>query len=171
MSEYLTWALDRAREHTLLLVADVPREAMELQAAPHERHPAWILGHLLLADTYLLFLLAVEPLSDDFPLLVEAFGPASVRAPVDYDATPQLIDRLRRTHAVRLARVRAMTDQDMAQPLPDKLLAQAQSTLGHHLHGLVFHEGYHAGQLSSWRKAHGLPAVHWTFGPARTGAA
>ena len=167
--DYLAWALDRARAHTLALVADVPREALRRPTAPHERHPAWILGHLLLADTYLLFLLAVEPLPDDFPLLVERFGPASASTTVDDAATPQLIDHLRRTHAARLARVRAMTDQDFAQPLPDTLLAQAQPTIGHHLHSLVFHEGYHSGQLSSWRKTHGLPAVDWTFGPARTG--
>jgi hypothetical protein len=36
---------------------------------------------------------------------------------------------------------------------------------------LVFHEGYHSGQLSSWRKTHGFRAVHWTLGPPRTGAA
>ena len=170
MIEYLSWALDRARAHTLALVADVPREAMERQAVAGERHPTWLLGHLLLADTYLLSLLAAEPLADDFPSLLEHFGPRSTPAQVDFDSTPQLIDRLRRTHAVRLARVGAMDDRDLGQPMPDALLAQAQPTIGHHLHSLVFHEGYHSGQLSSWRKAHGFSAVHWTLGPPRTGA-
>ena len=171
MSEYLAWALDCAREHTLALVADVPREAMQLQAIPNERHPAWLLGHLLLADTYLLFLLAVEPLADDFPSLLEQFGPESAPDQGPCDSKPQLLDRLRRTNAVRLARVRAMAHWDLAQPMPDVILAHAQPTIGHHLHGLVFHEGYHGGQLSSWRKTHGFTPVHWTFGPARNGAA
>ena len=169
MIEFLSWALDRARAHTLALVADVPREAMQLQAVASERHPTWLLGHLLLADTYLLSLLAAEPLADDFPSLLEHFGPGSAPGRVPYESTPQLIDRLRRTHAVRLARVGAMADRDLGQPMPDALLAQAQPTIGHHLHSLVFHEGYHGGQLSSWRKTHGFTAVHWTLGPARTG--
>jgi hypothetical protein len=95
MSEYLAWVLDRAREHTLALVADVPPEAMQMQAAPDERHPAWLLGHLLLADTYLLSLLAVQPLADDFQLLLERYGPASLpTAHVRYDSKHQLVDRL-----------------------------------------------------------------------------
>jgi hypothetical protein len=52
---------------------------LQRPTAPHERHPAWILGHLLLAGTYRLLLLAVEPLPDDFPLLVERFGPGLSR--------------------------------------------------------------------------------------------
>src|SRR6476469_2344791 len=113
MSEYLAWALDRAREHTLALVADVPPEAMQLQLVPDERHPAWLLGHLLLADTYLLSLLTVEPLADEFPLLLERYGPASApTAQARYDAKHQLIDRLSRANAVRVDRVRAMADRD-----------------------------------------------------------
>jgi uncharacterized damage-inducible protein DinB len=172
MSEYLAWALDRAREHTLALVADVPPEAMQLQLVPDERHPAWLLGHLLLADTYLLSLLTVEPLADEFPLLLERYGPASApTAQARYDAKHQLIDRLSRANAVRVDRVRAMADRDLARPMPDALLAQVQPTIGHHLQGLVFHEGYHSGQLSSWRKTHRFAAVRWTLGPPRTGAA
>ena len=64
----------------------------------------------------------------------------------------------------------AMSAADLAQALPDAHLAQAQPTIGHHLHGLVFHEGYHSGQLSAWRKAHGFPPAHWTLGPPRSEA-
>ena len=165
MSEFLAWALDRAREHTLALVADVPPEAMQLQAALGERHPAWLLGHLLLADTYLLSLITVEPLADEFPLLLERYGPRSAPTDTRYDSKQQLIDRLSRLNTVRVARVQAMADRDLACPMADALLAQAQPTIGHHLQGLVFHEGYHAGQLSSWRKTHGFTAVRWTLGP------
>ena len=64
-----------------------------------------------------------------------------------------------------------MTDHDLAQPMRDAFLAQAQPTIGHHLQSLVFHEGYHSGQLSSWRKAHGFGAVRWILGPASSPAA
>lgn len=139
---------------------------MQLQAVPTERHPAWILGHLLLADTYLLFLLAVQPLGDDFSELLERYGPRSLPDTGNhYDSKDQLVGRLLQTNAARVAHVSAMTDRDHARPMSDAFLAQAQPTIGHHLLSVVFHEGYHSGQLSSWRKTHGFPAVRWTFGP------
>ncbi|MGE0043656.1 MAG: DinB family protein [Vicinamibacterales bacterium] len=166
MTDQLAWALDRARAQTLSLVADVPDDAMGRQLAPGEPHPGWLLGHLLLADTYLLFLLGVEPLPGDFQAQLERYGPASApTAGTLHDSRDQLVHRLRHTHERRLARIRSMTDAELARPLPDAYLAQAQPTIGHHLHSQVFHEGYHAGQLASWRKAHGFAAVRWTLGP------
>jgi len=167
MGESLAWALDQARQQTLALVADVSTDVMQLQAVPDERHPAWLLGHLLLADSYLLYLLASQPLADDFPLLLERYGPASApNATSHYDAKERLIDGLRQANVARVARVSAMTDHELATPMSDANLAQVQPTIGHHLQGLVFHEGYHSGQLSAWRKAHGFTAVRWTMGPS-----
>ena len=165
MNEYLAWALDRAREHTLALVVDVPEERMNRQTVAGERHPAWLLGHLVLADTYLLFLLGVQPHGDDFQSLLQQYGPKSVPSShSQYHAKHDLIERLSETNDLRIARVRTMTDRDLAEPTPDRILAGAQPTIGHHLSALVFHEGYHGGQLSSWRKAHGFAAVAWALG-------
>ena len=166
MAESLAWALNQAREQTLAFVADVRPHAMQLQAAPDERHPAWILGHLLLADSYLIHLLTNERLQDDFPELLGRYGPgSSPGSKVEYDSTDLLVDRLRQTNVVRVTRIAAMTADELAAPMPDHLLASVQPTIGHHVQSLVFHEGYHAGQLSSWRKAHGFAAVRWTMGP------
>ena len=171
MSLYLAWALDRARAHTLALVADVPPQAMQQQTAPGERHPAWLLGHLLLADCYLLYLLEVQPLPEDFSALIERHGPSSApTAEATYHSKDELVARLTATNAARVAHVAAMSAADLAQALPDAFLATAQPTIGHHLQSLVFHEGYHSGQLSAWRKAHGFPPAHWTLGPPRSGA-
>jgi hypothetical protein len=105
-------------------------------------------------------------LSDDFQSLLNLYGPQSVpTGDSPGHARDDLIARLTRTNAVRLARIEKMNVRDLAEPMPDPFLATAQPTIGHHLHGLVFHEGYHGGQLSSWRKAHGFAAVAWTFGP------
>jgi uncharacterized damage-inducible protein DinB len=166
MCEYLAWALNQARQQTLALVADVSPDAMQLQAAPDERHPAWLLGHLLLADSYLLYLLAKQSLADDFPTLLERYGPASTpKAAAYYDSKDRLIDRLRQANVVRVARVAEMTDGELATPMSDANLARVQPTIGHHLQSLVFHEGYHAGQLSAWRKSHGFRAARWAMGP------
>lgn len=138
---------------------------MQSQSVPREQHPAWILGHLLLADTYLLFLLTGRPLSDDFTALLELYGPASVpNTETQYHAKNELLERLRQTNTDRIAHITAMADIDFARPLPDATLARVQPTIGHHLHSLVFHEGYHGGQLSAWRKQHEFKAVRWTMG-------
>lgn len=162
----IAWALNRARAQTLSLVADVPEDAMQLQASPSEQNPTWLLGHVLLADSYLLFLLTSESLPDDFGVLLERYGPASTPvANTPYDSKDQLVDRLRHTNSVRTARVSAMSADDLAAPLGDERLAPVQPTIGHHLQSLIFHEGYHAGQISSWRRAHGFAAVGWAMGP------
>lgn len=167
MRSSLAWALNRARAQTLSLVSDVANGAMRLQAFPGERHPTWVLGHLVLADAYLLYLLACDSLPDDFSVLLARYGPSSTpdASPQD-DSKDQLIERLRYTNNARVTRVSEMSEADLAAPLKDELLAQAQPTVDHHLQSLIFHEGYHAGQISSWRRAHGFPAVRWTMGPS-----
>jgi hypothetical protein len=167
MGEQLVWALRRAREHTLALVADLQPEQMCLQSVPGERHPTWILGHLLLADTYLLSLLSIQELSPDFAELLSNYGPGAtpVPHPDRYQDRESLTQRLATTGALRLDGIREWSTDAFDRPMPDPVLAQAQPTLGYHLHSLVFHEGYHGGQLAAWRKAHGLPPVRWVFAP------
>lgn len=167
MREQLAWALERAREQALALVDDVRPEDMCVQAVPGGRHPAWILGHLLLADTYLLFLLGTRELPSDFPALLRTCGPGAMPTSDAgvYDAKALLVRRLVETGALRVGVVRDMTTGAFERPLPDDVLARAQPTVGHHLQSQVFHEGYHNGQLSSWRKARGLTPGRWTFGP------
>ena len=166
MTHSLAWALHHARQQTLALVADVPDEVAHERSTPGVKPPAWFLGHLLLADTYLLHLLSGEPLTGDFAVLLERYGPASESRPSgEHHPLALFVARLRQTNAARVGRVAAMTEQDLATPLRDSVLARAQPTIGHHLQSLVFHEGYHAGQLSAWRTAHGLAAVRWTMGP------
>jgi len=167
MTELVVWALERARRQTLTLVADLREEQMCLQSAPGENHPAWILGHILLGDIYLLSLLRIGELSEDFSDLLGKHGPGTTPIPVvgSYDSKQALVERLTQTGSLRVDAVRQMTTVDLARPTPDEILAQAQPTIGHHLHALVFHEGHHGGQLSAWRKAQGLVPSRGAFAP------
>jgi hypothetical protein len=167
MTEFLAWALHKARQQTLILIEDVSEEQMCLQSLPGENHPAWILGHLLLGDIYLLSMLANQPLSEDFPHLLSQYGPGStpIADGQRYEAKVVLVERLIHTDALRCEAVRHKTVEDLSQPIPDEVLAQAQPTIGHHLQTLVFHEGHHGGQLSSWRKAQGLCPIQGAFAP------
>lgn len=167
MNDLLVWALQKARQQILTLVEDLHEEQMCLQAAPGENHPAWILGHILLGDIYLLSLLRIQELSEDFSELLEKYGPGIVpiSAREHYESKQILVERLTQTGSLRHDAIRQMKAEELAQPIPDEILAQAQPTIGHHLHTLVFHEGHHGGQLSAWRKAQGLVSIRGAFAP------
>lgn len=77
MSDAIAWALESARQQTLALVADLDDGQICLQTMPEEHHPGWILGHLLLGHVYLLALLEVEALAEDFSTLLRSYGPGS----------------------------------------------------------------------------------------------
>jgi len=160
MKEVLAWALEQARSQTLTLTADIAPEPTS--------HSLWILGHLTLGDTYLLSLLGAEPLSIDFDGLLRKYGPRAASSSAhqdDYDSKAILVDRLAWLGARRLDAVRHMRVADLERAMPDTYLARTQPTIAHHLHALVCHEGYHAGQLSAWRQTHGLPPTAWVFAP------
>ncbi|HEV7786276.1 MAG TPA: DinB family protein, partial [Thermoanaerobaculia bacterium] len=143
MSELLAWSLRAARQQTLDLVRDVKESESFQQAVVGERHPVWIVGHLLLGDVYLLSLLETAPLPSDFHELLSAFGPGAI--PTDkaeaYAPMNGLIDRLTRTGELRARAVEEMSPQDLSREMPDPVLVQTQPTLAHHLEALLFHEG------------------------------
>ena len=163
MNELLIWSLENARRQTLNLVEDLRDEQMCRQSAAGENPPAWILGHLLLGDVYLLTMLKVREISADFMDLLRKYGPNSnsTATPADYDSKGFLVERLTETGSLRTGAVRRMKNLD--QPTPDETLAQTQPTIGHHLQTLVFHEGHHCGQIAAWRKAQKLSAVKGIF--------
>ena len=145
------------------MVEDLRDEQMFLQSAAGENPPAWILGHLLLGDVYLLSMLKVREFSADFADLLSKYGPNSnpVLTRRNYDSKQFLVERLTETGLLRTGAVRNMKNLD--QPTPDETLVRTQPTIGHHLQMLVFHEGHHCGQISSWRKAQRLSAVKGIF--------
>jgi len=165
VNDLLAWGLARARQQTLSLVVDLPADRMCLQAVPGEHHAAWIVGHLLLGDSYLLSLLGVRDLPEDFQTLLARYGPGATpsSAPDLYDPKDSLVGRLTATGSLRDGAVTRMTAADLERHTPDPVLAKSQPTIGHHLQGLAVHEGYHAGQLSAWRRAHGFASARWVI--------
>ncbi|HMS42344.1 MAG TPA: DinB family protein [Pyrinomonadaceae bacterium] len=163
MNEVLIWSLQQARKQTFALVEDLRDEQMCLQTFAKENHPAWILGHLLLGDIYLLSMLKSSELSADFMELLSKFGPNSNpnSNSKNYGSKDFLVKRLTETNLLRTNAIRKIKNLD--KPTPDVTLAQTQPTIGHHLQMLVFHEGHHCGQIAAWRKAQKLSAVKGIF--------
>jgi hypothetical protein len=163
MSDLLIWSLENARRQTLSLVDDLRAEQICRQTAAGENPPAWILGHLLLGDIYLLSMLKVRELSADFMDLLKKYGPNSTPNSIgeNYDAKQFLVERLTETGVLRTGALRQMKSLD--QPTPDETLVRTQPTIGHHLQTLVFHEGHHCGNIAAWRKAQRLSPVKGIF--------
>jgi hypothetical protein len=93
LSDHIAWALRRSRAGRRSRSWPTTGRGLQRQFVPGERHPAWLLGHLLLADSYLLFLLDARPLPDDFP---------AHRAWPGVGAGPRRARALRRTNWSRL---------------------------------------------------------------------
>jgi hypothetical protein len=167
MNDLLVWSLRHAREQTLELGEDIPAGSWCLQSTPTEHHPAWVFGHLLLGDVYLLRLLGASALPSDFDTLLHTYGPgASVTGiPERYLSKDIVTARLRQSGALRVECVRTVSFSELGRTTPDEALASSQPTLAHHINALVFHEGYHAGQLSTWRLRQGLAPVRWILAP------
>lgn len=167
MNDVLSWSLGLARKQTLSMVRDLEPGQWCLQSSAGEHHPSWVVGHLLLADCYLLHLLGVEELPADFPDLLASYGPGAVpTAEASAYPPPAIVfERLERAGALRCDGVSRMTVDDLRRATPDAVLARAQPTLGHHLQALLFHEGHHGGQLAAWRQRQGLAPAPWAFAP------
>lgn len=159
MNEVIIWSLEQARKQTFSLVEDLHDEQMSLQSSAGENPPVWILGHLLLGDTYLLHLLKIRELSADFTELLSKYGPNATDK--NYNSKQCLVENLTETGFLRIDAIRELESLD--QLTPDETLAQTQPTIAHHLQMLVFHEGHHCGQISSWRKLHGFSPVKGIF--------
>lgn len=159
MRDLLIWSLESARKQTFSLIEDLRDEQMSLRSAAGENPPIWILGHLLLGDTYLLHLLNVRELNADFTELLSKYGPNAKDR--NYDSKQFLIERLTETGNLRCEAVRRMNN--LNNPMPDEILSRTQPTIAHHLQILIFHEGHHCGQLSSWRKTQELSSIKGIF--------
>ena len=59
-----------------------------------------------------------------------------------------------------VARLKQMKPEDFQQPHPDPTRRERMPTIGHAVmfYG-TWHEAYHSGQLSTWRRVQGLPPV------------
>ncbi len=126
-----------------------------------KNHPAWIIGHL--ANTSAGFgtmLLGVESQQPDG--WQEKFGAGSepVADASQYPDKQSLADKLADVHAFVAESFKNVDDARLAEPNPAERLAQVFPTIGEMItFVLTSHEATHLGQLSTWRRAMGLPSA------------
>lgn len=150
--------LDQARK----LVAAVPCE--RFAELPHEgaKHPGWVLGHLVVGSYYAGQLLGA---SDRLGEAEPWFGnctPGSVLSSdrASYGTKDGLLASLERMHAAVAEGLRNVTDEQLDAPLPQEEFRSFWPKVADGVVYLVaYHEGFHLGQLSSWRRAAGFGAL------------
>lgn len=163
--EGLAATIQHTRNQTLKLVADLSPDQLTRQPAPKTNHPAWVLGHLLVVDyAFLTVLSGGQPQA---PAWVDdafraTYGAKSEPAadPGKYQSKQWYLERLAVVHEQILARLRTLKPADLDAPHPDPARRERFPTVGHVIpfYG-IWHESYHAGQLSTWRRVQGLPPV------------
>jgi hypothetical protein len=147
----------------LKLVADLTDDQLTLQPAPKTNHPAWVLGHQLLVESSFLNLLTGKPA----PAFIDdawkaTYGQKSepVADKSKYKPKAFYLEQLALLREQVLVGLKNMKGEDFQKPHPDPARRERFPTIGHAvmLYG-TWHEAYHAGQLSTWRRVQGLPPV------------
>lgn len=148
-----------ARHFTDKLAAAFPENKATFQASPFDNHLAWTLGHLAISNAW--FRSLIDGSKPDFPESYEAlFGQKSSPRP-DAKAYPAL-GELKKLYAAQfdalLAAFEKLGDGDLDAPIAGEPSDFAR-TKGDVADRVVWHEGWHGGQLSTLRRALGLPSV------------
>jgi len=163
MIEAIIATLNHARNQTLKLVADLSDEQLVRQPAPNTNHPAWVLGHLLQVEHTFLNLLvptATAPLITDAWKATYGGGSTPSADRSLYQPKAFYLEKLAALRTQIIEKLRTMSVADLDKPNPFEARRERFPTVGHQLllYG-TWHEAYHAGQLSTWRRVQGLPPV------------
>ena|SRR5579862_10042100 len=162
MDSYLA-VITHTRAMTLKLFADLTDEQMCYQPAPKTNHPAWVMGHLIAVDYAFLNLITGKPV----PAWIDETWKATYgnkSEPVGdkskYKPKAFYIEKSVEVRDQIIARLKTMTPAELQAPHPDPARRERFPTVGHMVmfYG-TWHEAYHSGQLSTWRRVQGLPAV------------
>lgn len=143
-----------------VLTADVADESMARQPFAGANHPAWIIGHLSVAEDATLRILgeATDCPEQWYDLFEPGTVPQEERAL--YPSKEELFAGLQRGHR-RLSEAAKQAPADVLEkPNTNDVLRPYLPTVGHVLaHVLTTHPAMHCGQLAAWRRGMGLPHV------------
>ena len=142
-----------------MLTADIDDARMADQPVPAANHPAWIVGHLAICTDYAAKLLGQPQVCSR--VWHKQFGPGSKPTPdrQAYPSKSDLLAALTDGHA-RVATAAEKADPKVMQAPQSIIFQQHFPTVGDLIaHLMTTHPCGHLGQLSAWRRLHGLPAV------------
>jgi uncharacterized damage-inducible protein DinB len=151
--------LQWVRKITNDILKDFPEDKATFQPTPLSNHALWTMGHLAVTDQWML-----KMFGDDKTRLPPRYGPMfgySTKPSAAASAYPSFAEVRRQfdaMHEAILAAARAASDASLEVPLGEKGGGFADDGLDA-LYKTVWHEGWHAGQLSQLRRELGLKGV------------
>ena len=143
-----------------MLVENIEEGKMCEQPGGIVNHPAWTLPHLVTGSEFAGQLLGLEPLMPQDWFAKYGRGSTPSTDPADYPSKTDALAALDAHHARVSAACGNVDPSLLERPTPDEDFRQVMPTVGDALVFLLAaHEAVHIGQITSWRKAMGLPAV------------
>ena len=142
------------------LVADVPCERFCEAPFDQAKHPAWVLGHLCLGSGMVLGYMRGEP--EKLGGVPMAWAEACMGGPIttdrgSYPKKEELLSTLKQVHTELAAAYAKIDDATLALDFPDESYRSYFPTNGDAaFYIMAYHEGYHLGQLSQWKRAAGF---------------
>jgi len=139
------------------LVKGLSTEQMAAQPGGVINHPAWSLGHLVVASDNLAQLLGLQSnLPDGWSETFKAGGEPSGDASA-YPSREEILGALKEQHTRNVEAVKNIDASRFAEPHPDEETRKYFPTFGDMIVFLMTsHEMEHLGQIAAWRRAMGL---------------
>jgi hypothetical protein len=159
----LSRLLEKARNYTLGLIADVRNEDWYRIPQGLPSHIAWHVGHLAVVE-YRLVVERVRGRRDEDESVLPAafvprFGKGSIPQPTDDGraSVGQLQEVLQKVHQLALSELSSYTKEQLAAPSepPHPMF----STCGEAVQWCAMHEMLHAGHIACLRRALGYPSL------------
>ncbi len=153
--ELLADQIEKTREWTLKLIADLEGDDWLHQPQPGFQHALWLCGHLACAQELLLFQRCLNrPMLDPgFLAHFSIGGPIKSAGEYDWPAPSVVLQKMEEMQHVTLETVAGLDDSLLAEPASGKDGAKHphyDTKLGAVSH-VVRHEAFHAGQLAVLR--------------------
>lgn len=157
--EVLAEQLDRSREWTKLLLADIDGDDWTYQPEPGMAHALWLAGHLASAQNSLIHVrvLGLSPMPSEFSHHFPIGAPVKSANEHDYPSAEHVIRVMDTTHADTLNLVRDMDPAILSEPALGKG-GKPHPHYGTKLTAITHcnrHEAFHAGQIASLRRLMG----------------
>ena len=142
------------------LTEDIASDKMCEQPFGLANHPAWVIGHLALANSNIGQMIGGEPsISPEWKELFD-MGSKPVSDPSKYPDKTVLLAAFEKGHQQFSNAYEHATQAALDAPLPMEELRELFPTIGQFVvFAMTSHEGIHIGQLTAWRRAQGLPLV------------
>jgi hypothetical protein len=162
LAQRLALQLQFSRNFSELLLADFKTpEQWTHQACPGSNHALWFVGHSANSDNAFLGMLAPDKKVEGPPFVAKfRAGTQPTNNPKDYPPAEEVLAYWRERRNTLLSIVEKLTDADLEKPLPaGSPLAARLPDVGGLVAFIGFHEGMHAGQVTTARRSLGFKPV------------